>query len=87
MSIGDFLPHVPRLQQYLREAGREPANFPIRGSIVAGDNGPDAWIATARRYRDAGVTHITLGVPPGLSPSQTLDRLRDARSVLAAASV
>lgn len=85
MSIGDFLPHVPRLQQYLRDAGRDPASFPIRGSIVAGENGPDAWIATARRYRDAGVTHITLGAPPGLTPEQTLARVIQARTALAAA--
>src|ERR1051326_1052325 len=47
MTIGDFLPHVPRFRQYLRDAGRDPAGFPIRGSIVAGDGGPEAWIKTA----------------------------------------
>ena len=64
MTIGDFLPHVPRFQQYLRDAGRDPAGFPIRGSLVAGDGGPAAWIETAREYQAAGVTHITIGAPP-----------------------
>ena len=87
LSIGDFLPHIPRLQQYLRDAGRDPTAFPIRGSIVASDNGPDTWAATARRYREAGVTHITLGAPPGLTVEQTLLRVIEARTVLAAALI
>src|ERR1700677_164510 len=70
MTIGDFLPHVPRFQQYLREAGRDPAGFPIRGSLVAGDGGPAAWTETARAYQAAGVTHITIGAPPALTPAQ-----------------
>ncbi len=85
MSIGNFLPHVPRFQQYLREAGRDPTGFPIRGSVVAGDGGPDTWIETARKYRDAGVTHITIGAPPGLSPELSLARIVEARAAMAAA--
>jgi probable F420-dependent oxidoreductase len=83
MTIGDFLPHVSRFQQYLREAGRDPAGFPIRGSLVAGDGGPDAWIETGRKYQAAGVTHITIGAPPALTQAQTLERLAAARAALA----
>jgi probable F420-dependent oxidoreductase len=82
LTIGDFLPHIPRFQQYLREAGRDPARFPIRGSLTAGDGGPDAWVATARKYQDAGVTHITIGAPPTFSPPQTLDRVAAARAAI-----
>jgi probable F420-dependent oxidoreductase len=82
MSIGNFLPHVSRLQQYLREAGRDPANFPIRGSIVAGDGGVATWIETALKFQSAGVTHITLGAPPGFTPGQTLERVIDARAAI-----
>jgi probable F420-dependent oxidoreductase len=82
MTIGDFLPHVPRFQQYLRDAGRDPAGFPIRGSLVAGDGGPDAWINTARAYQAAGVTHITIGAPPTLTPVQTLERVAAARTAV-----
>jgi probable F420-dependent oxidoreductase len=83
MTIGDFLPHVPAFQNYLREAGRDPLGFPIRGSLVAGDGGPAAWIETGRKYQAAGVTHITIGAPPTLSPSQALDRVSEARATLA----
>ena len=83
MTIGEFLPHVPRFQQYLRDAGRDPAGFPIRGSLLAGDGGPDAWVGTAAAYQAAGVTHITIGTPPALTPAQTLERLAEARTALA----
>lgn len=82
MTNGGFLPHVSRFQQCLRDAGRDPAGFPIRGSIVAGDGGPDAWIETARKYRGAGVTHIAIGGPPGLSVAQSLERVIEAKAVM-----
>jgi probable F420-dependent oxidoreductase len=85
MTIGDFLPQVPRFQQYLRDAGRDPAGFPIRGSLIAGDGGPDAWIATARAYQQAGVTHINIGAPAGLTTDRTLARLTEARPAIAEA--
>jgi alkanesulfonate monooxygenase SsuD/methylene tetrahydromethanopterin reductase-like flavin-dependent oxidoreductase (luciferase family) len=82
MTIGDFLPHVEKFQQFLRDAGRDPTNFPIRGSLVAGDGGADAWIKAARAYQAAGVTHITVGAPPMLTPVQTLERVTEARAAL-----
>jgi probable F420-dependent oxidoreductase len=82
MTIGDFLPHVARFQQYLRDAGRDPAGFPIRGSLVAGDGGTEAWTGTARAYQAAGVTHITIGAPPALTPAQGLERVIEARAAL-----
>lgn len=83
MSIGPFLPHIARLRGYLRDAGRDPAGFPIRGSLIVGDEGPDAWMATALRYKEAGVTHITLTAPPGLSIADSLKRVSEARRLLA----
>jgi probable F420-dependent oxidoreductase len=82
MTIGDFLPYVPIFQQYLRDAGRDPAGFPIRGSLVAGEGGPAAWVETGRRYQAAGVTHITIGAPPALTHSQSLERITGARAAL-----
>jgi probable F420-dependent oxidoreductase len=83
MTIGDFLPHVARFQQYLREAGRDPVGFPIRGSLLAEDGGSQTWIATARAYQAAGVTHITIAAPPALTPTQGLERVAEARAALA----
>jgi probable F420-dependent oxidoreductase len=86
MTIGDFLPHVPRFQQYLRDAGRDPAGFPIRGSLVAGDGGAETWVETARKYQAAGVTHITIGAPPALTPDQALERVVEARAAIVKAT-
>jgi len=85
MTIGDFLPHIPRFQQYLQEAGRDPKGFPIRGSLMAGDGGRDPWIATGRAFQAAGVTHITIGAPPALTPPQALERVATARAALVGA--
>jgi probable F420-dependent oxidoreductase len=82
MTIGDFLPHVPRFQQYLRDAGRDPVGFPIRGSLMAGDGGPGSWIETAQTYQAAGVTHLTIGAPPALTISQALERVGEARAAV-----
>ena len=82
MTIGNFLPHVARFQQYLRDDGRDPTNFPIRGSLIASDDGPEAWIKIASAYRDVGVTHITISVPPGLASETGLRRVVEAREIL-----
>jgi probable F420-dependent oxidoreductase len=82
MTIGNFLPHIARFQQYLRDAGRDPVGFPIRGSLMAGDGGPASWIKTAREYQAAGVTHITIGAPPALTPTQSIARVIQARAEL-----
>jgi hypothetical protein len=73
------------LRQYVREAGRDPAIFPIRGSMVAGDGGAEAWVDTARAYQAAGVTHITISAPPGLPVARSLARVIEARAVMRAA--
>ena len=83
LTIGDFLPHMPRLQQYLREAGRDTLGFPIRASLAAGAGGPAEWIENARRYQAAGVTHLTISGPPGLSSTETTRRVAEVRAVLA----
>jgi hypothetical protein len=38
-----------------------------------------------RRYQAAGVTHITIGAPPVLTQTQSLERITEARAALVAA--
>ena len=38
MPLGDPISDMPRLQQYVREAGRDPSLLKVRGSLVAGDD-------------------------------------------------
>ncbi len=57
MSLGDPLPDIPRLQQYMREAGRDPSQLKVRGPLVVGDD-IRAMAERARKMAAAGVTHI-----------------------------
>jgi probable F420-dependent oxidoreductase len=63
-----------RFRGYLREAGRDPATFPIEGRVSLGriEGGPEEWVTTARAFRDdlrcthlevntMGMGHTTLG--------------------------
>lgn len=85
MPQGDIALNLPRMEQYMREAGRDPSQLMVRGGIVAGSEGPAAWLAAANKLAEAGVTHLNLSSPPDLSPAASLQRLIEAKSVLAAA--
>jgi probable F420-dependent oxidoreductase len=63
IADGWFAQHPPnengraafeRFRGYLREAGRDPATFPIEGRVSLGriEGGPDEWVRTARGFRD-----------------------------------
>ena len=83
MSLGDPSPDLPRLRQYMQEAGRDPQALMVRGPLVAGDGGPKAWIEAGRRLQAAGVTHLNIAAPPELPPAEALPRLVAARQALA----
>jgi len=85
LPLGDPVETMPVLRQYLADAKRDLATFRVGGRVAAGPGGPDAWIAEARRQQAAGVTDLNLGAPPEMSPSQSLARVIEARSVLAQA--
>ena len=83
MSLGDPTPDLPRLRQYMQEAGRDPATLMVRGPLMAGDGGAAAWIAAGRKLQAAGVTHLNIIAPLDLPPAQALSRIVEARRVLA----
>ena len=85
MSLGDPVEHLPRLRQYMREAGRDPSGLMVRGPLVVQTADKAAWIAAARRLQDAGVTHTNISAPPDAVPMQALPRLIEARDVVAQA--
>jgi probable F420-dependent oxidoreductase len=80
MPIGDPVPNIPALKKLLQENGRDATNFPIMGRLGATDEGPEAWVAEARRLQAAGVTHLTVGMPPGIDDfDATLERITEAK--------
>jgi probable F420-dependent oxidoreductase len=82
MSLGDPTPDLPRLRQYMQEAGRDPAALMVRAPLVAGDGGAVAWVAAGKRLQAAGVTHLNITAPLDLAPAQALPRIVEARRVL-----
>jgi len=84
--IGDPTEAMPKLKQYVREAGREPDAFGFTGRVTAGPGGPDAWIETARKLQALGATHLMLGASPDVQGvDAVLRRLLDARRALGGA--
>ena len=82
MSLGDPLPDIPRLQQFMREAGRDPAQLKVRGPLVVGDD-IKAVIERGRQMAAAGVTHLNLVAPPDRDPRTALPSIVAARKALA----
>jgi probable F420-dependent oxidoreductase len=85
MPLTDPFAVIPRVQEYVREAGRDPAYFGFTGRVAAGADGPDAWVDAARKLAAIGVTQLTLSTPPDLQGDAALKRLIEARNTLAAA--
>lgn len=82
MSLGDPLPDIPRLQQFMREAGRDPAQLKVRGPLVVGDD-MKAVADRGRAMAAAGVTHLNLVAPPDRDPRAALPGIVAARKALA----
>jgi probable F420-dependent oxidoreductase len=74
-----------RLRGYLREAGRDPADFGVTWRLLAGPDGPESWVETVRQLESIGVTDVTINAPPDVSSTQSLQRIIEARQALAAA--
>jgi probable F420-dependent oxidoreductase len=56
-QYGDVFDYVPKFRDLLREAGRDPATFPI--SLFGSTQDPD----TLKRYRDLGVVRVVIALP------------------------
>ncbi len=55
---GDGPERLARFHGYLREAGRDPATFPIEGRVVFAKRTPDEWVSRANAFRAMGMTHL-----------------------------
>jgi probable F420-dependent oxidoreductase len=56
----DAAPQIETLRGYLREVGRDPADFGIESWIMAGVGDTDAQVAEAIDWRAVGATHVSL---------------------------
>src|SRR5580658_6004672 len=56
-QYGDVFDYVPKFREMLKEAGRDPATFPI--SLFGSTEDPDIL----KRYRDLGIVRIVISLP------------------------
>ena len=75
---------IPRLQQYMHEAGRDPSKLKVRGSLVVGDDLKDT-LERGRKLAAGGVSHINIVASPDRDPRATLPTIVAARKALAEA--
>jgi probable F420-dependent oxidoreductase len=81
--MGDPTDVVPHLRELVKEAGRDPNTFGLTARVAVGPGGPEAWIAAARKAESLGATYLTLSPPPDITGRDVLQRLIEAREVLA----
>jgi probable F420-dependent oxidoreductase len=82
-ASADVAELTARMRGYLQDAGRAPASLGIQAG-VGSSGGPDQWAADARRWADAGATHLSLGggADPGRTAMQRLERAIEIKRVL-----
>jgi probable F420-dependent oxidoreductase len=83
IPLGDPAEVIPTVQQYVREAGRDPNGFGLAGRVAAGPGGPEAWIEAGRKLQSLGVSQIAISPPPDLHGDAALKRTIEARDALA----
>jgi probable F420-dependent oxidoreductase len=83
VPLSDPTEAMPRLKQYIRDAGRDSDSFGLTARVIAGPDGPTAWIEAAKKSQALGATHLTLGAPPDLQGPAALQRLIEAKQVVA----
>jgi probable F420-dependent oxidoreductase len=49
---------VERVQQYAREAGRDPSTLNLEGRVRIADKPPEAWVKQVQAWQGLGATHI-----------------------------
>ena len=84
LPLGDPTEPMARVRQYMAEDGRDPTGFGLTGRLIAGSEGPEAWLSAARTLQGIGVTQLNLTAPPDLAPTEALERIIEARQALAA---
>ena len=70
---------ICQMQEYAKQAGRDPKDIGIEGRIELADGGsPDDWIKTLEAWTQIGATHLSVGtMKAGLKgPTQHIDAIR-----------
>ncbi len=76
-QYGDVFDYVPKFREMLKEAGRDPATFPV--SLFAAADDTD----TLKRYRDLGIVRVVISLPAA-APDKILPILDKCAAAMAA---
>ena len=55
----EFRGMVDRIHEHAREAGRDPSEIGLEGTINAGSDSPEDWANTVADWKSYGATHVT----------------------------
>jgi probable F420-dependent oxidoreductase len=75
---------ISRIRHYAEEAGRDPNQLGMTGSIRLGGKQPDEWIAEAKAWEQMGASHVSINTAGKdfTSPQAHLDALRRFKEVV-----
>jgi probable F420-dependent oxidoreductase len=75
---------IEKMHGWLRDAGRDPATFPIEARISVGNRAPDQWSRELEQWRALGATHVSVNTMGGglAGPDAHVERLREVIQLL-----
>ncbi len=77
VSEGDRAVVIDRLRQYTREAGRDPSEVGLQGSVAIAARTPAEWVQPLNGWRELGATHIAANTnDAGSTADEHIEALR-----------
>ena len=75
---------IAKLHEYIREAGRDPAQIDIEGRVKLGERSPEECAAEVAAWSDLGASHVTFNtMGAGLSsPDDHIEAIRRFKKAL-----
>ena len=75
---------IAKLHEYIREAGRDPAQIEIEGRVKLGERSPEECAAEVAAWSDLGASHVTFNtMGAGLSsPDDHIEAIRRFKKAL-----
>ena len=79
---------IARMQDYAREAGRDPTAIGIEGRVAVAGRTPQDWVAQIKAWEELGATHLSVGTGGGglKSPQEHINALRRFKEAMDGAS-
>lgn len=75
---------IARVRRYTEEAGRDPSTLGMEGRISLTGTNPEEWVVQAKRWEEAGATHLAVGTSGGplTSPREHIEAIERFKAVV-----